>query len=163
MLVTYGKFISISAAAGTCMDVGVLRAPAATMWASGRNQIGVKIAQAVAGRRSSNTASRQRRQRRVNNRKSFSFSSEAFAVVRIPTATKKKPSPRASVTTSNMRCSLSRLFPRATVARSGKEDCDGSRATTKTDFFNTSEPARKSRSYSITSAEPLPGCTAPRS
>jgi hypothetical protein len=30
------------------------------------------------------------------------------------------------MTTSNMRCSLSRLFPGATVARSGKEDCDGS-------------------------------------
>jgi len=58
------------------------------------------------------------------------------------------------MTTSNMRCSLSRLFPGATVARSGKEDCDGSRATTKTDFFNTIEPERKSRSYSITSVEP---------
>jgi hypothetical protein len=31
------------------------------------------------------------------------------------------------MTTSNMGCSLSRLFPGATVARSGKEDCDGSR------------------------------------
>jgi hypothetical protein len=58
------------------------------------------------------------------------------------------------MTTSNMRCSLSRLFPGATVARSGKEDCDGSRATTKKDFFNTIEPERKSRSYSITSVEP---------
>ena len=60
------------------------------------------------------------------------------------------------MTTSNMRCSLSRLFPGATVARSEKEDCDGSRATTKTDFFNTIEPERKSRSYPITSVEPTP-------
>src|SRR5258708_17106730 len=30
------------------------------------------------------------------------------------------------MTTSNMRCSLSRLFPGTMVARSGKEDCDGS-------------------------------------
>jgi hypothetical protein len=30
------------------------------------------------------------------------------------------------MTTSNMRCSLSRLFPGAMVARSGKEGCDGS-------------------------------------
>jgi hypothetical protein len=88
---------------------------------------GAKIAQATAGRRSGNIASQQRRGRRVNNRKSFSFSSEAFAGVRITHRHKKKPSPRASRTTSNMRCSLSRLSPGATVARSGKEDCDGSK------------------------------------
>src|ERR1700686_5644100 len=43
---------------------------------------GARIAQAAAGRRSSKTASRQRRRRRVNNRKSFSFSSEPFAGMR---------------------------------------------------------------------------------
>jgi hypothetical protein len=44
---------------------------------------GAKIVQAAAGRRANNTASRQRRLRRANNRKSFSFSSEPFASVRI--------------------------------------------------------------------------------
>jgi hypothetical protein len=44
--------------------------------------------------------------------------------VRITHVTKKKPSPRASITTSNIRCSLARLFPGATIARYGKEDCD---------------------------------------
>src|SRR6266436_685541 len=53
-----------------------------------------KIAQAAAGRRSSKTASRQRRGRRVNNRKSFSFSSEPFAGVRITHRHQKEaPSP----------------------------------------------------------------------
>ena len=44
---------------------------------------GAKIVQAAAGRGSSNIAIRQRRQRRVNNRNSFSFSSEAFEGVRM--------------------------------------------------------------------------------
>jgi hypothetical protein len=47
------------------------------------NQIGAKIAQAAAMRRSSNIAIRQRRWRRVYNRKPFSFSSETFAGMRI--------------------------------------------------------------------------------
>ena len=55
--------------------------------------IGAKIAQAAAGRRSSNTATRQRRARRVNNRKSFSFSSEAFAGMRITYRHQKEAQP----------------------------------------------------------------------
>jgi hypothetical protein len=55
--------------------------------------IGAKIAQAAAGRRSSNTATQQRRTRRVNNRKSFSFSSEAFAGMRITYRHQKEAQP----------------------------------------------------------------------
>jgi hypothetical protein len=55
--------------------------------------IGAKIALAAAGRRSSNTATRQRRTRRVNNRKSFSFSSEAFAGMRITYRHQKEAQP----------------------------------------------------------------------
>jgi hypothetical protein len=54
---------------------------------------GVKIAQAAAGRRSSKTASQQRRGRRVNNRKSFSFSSEPFAGMRITHRHQKEAQP----------------------------------------------------------------------
>jgi hypothetical protein len=54
---------------------------------------GAKIAQAAAGRRSGNIASRQRRGRRVNNRKSFSFSSEALAGVRITHRHQKETQP----------------------------------------------------------------------
>src|SRR5258706_13069465 len=54
---------------------------------------GAKIAQAAAGRRSSKTASRQRRGLRVNNRKSFSFSSEPFADVRITQRHQKEAQP----------------------------------------------------------------------
>jgi len=67
----------------------VMRAPAATMLACltkpnpRADSFGAKIAQAAAGRRASNTASRQRRGRQVYNRKAFSFSSEAFAGMRI--------------------------------------------------------------------------------
>jgi len=42
-----------------------------------------KIAPAAVGRRSNKTASQQRRGQRASNRKSFPFSSEAFAGVRI--------------------------------------------------------------------------------
>jgi hypothetical protein len=62
--------------------------------------IGAKIARAAAGRRSSNIAIRQRRARRVNNRKSFSFSSEAFAGVRITHRHQKEAEPEASMPTS---------------------------------------------------------------
>jgi hypothetical protein len=55
--------------------------------------IGAKIARAAAGRRSSNTATRQRRARRVNNRKSYSFSSEAFAGMRITYRHQKEAQP----------------------------------------------------------------------
>lgn len=65
---------------------------------------GVKIAQAAAGRRSDKPAIRQRRWRRVNNRKSFSFLSE-FAGVRITHGHQKE---------------ARRSFPGATVARSGE-------------------------------------------
>ena len=44
---------------------------------------GAKIAQAVAAHKAGNTASLQRRGRRVYNRKPFSFSSETFAGMRI--------------------------------------------------------------------------------
>jgi hypothetical protein len=54
---------------------------------------GAKIAQAAAGRRSSNIATRQRRARRVNNRKPFSFSSEAFAGMRITYRHQKEAQP----------------------------------------------------------------------
>jgi hypothetical protein len=54
---------------------------------------GAKIAQAAAGRRSSKTASQQRRGRRVNNRKSFSFSSEPFAGMRITHRHQKEAQP----------------------------------------------------------------------
>jgi hypothetical protein len=52
-----------------------------------------KIAQAAARHRASNTASRRRRWRRVNNRKSFSFSSEAFAGMRITHRHQKEAQP----------------------------------------------------------------------
>src|ERR1700730_3565455 len=67
----------------------VMRAHAATMLACVMKpnpraaSFGAKIAQAAAVRRASHTASRQRRGRRVYNRKAFSFSSEAFAGMRI--------------------------------------------------------------------------------
>src|SRR3979411_1337067 len=55
---------------------------------------GVKIAQAAAGRRARNTASRQRRLQRVNNRTSFLFSSEeAIAGVRITHRHQKEAQP----------------------------------------------------------------------
>jgi hypothetical protein len=77
----------------------VVRAPAATMLACltkpnpSSGTFGAKIAQAAAGRISSNIASRQQRRRRVNNRKSFSFSSEAFACVRITHRHQKEAQP----------------------------------------------------------------------
>ena len=86
-----------------------------------------KIAQAAVGRRSSKTAGQQRRGRRESNRKSLSFSSEAFAGVRIGYRHQKEAQPEGQHDDIQMGCSLSRLFPGATVARSGKEDCDGSR------------------------------------
>jgi [2Fe-2S] binding domain len=73
--------------------------------------IGAKIAQAAAGRRSSNTATRQRRTRRVNNRKSFSFSSEAFAGMGITYRHQKEAQPKSQHDDVHMRCPLSRLFP----------------------------------------------------
>jgi hypothetical protein len=55
---------------------------------------GAKIAQAAAARRARNTASRQRRLRRVNNRKSFLFSSEeAIAGMRIAHRHQKEAQP----------------------------------------------------------------------
>jgi hypothetical protein len=62
----------------------VMRTPAATMLACltkpnpGQNSFGAKIAQDAAMRRASNSASPQRR---AYNRKSFSFSSEAFEAI----------------------------------------------------------------------------------
>jgi hypothetical protein len=90
----------------------------------------------------------------VNNRKSFSFSSEAFAGVRIPHRHQKEAQPEGQHDDIQHEVLLVALVSGPTVARSAKEDCDGSRATTKKDFFNTIEPERKSRSYSITSVEP---------
>jgi hypothetical protein len=56
---------------------------------------GAKIAQAAARRRSSNTATRQRRTRQVNNRKSFLLSSEAFAGMRISYRHQEETQPEA--------------------------------------------------------------------
>src|SRR3984893_10816046 len=114
----------------------------------------VKIAQAAAVRRGSNTASRQRRRRRAYSRKAFSFTSEAFADVRITHRHQKEAQPEGQHDDIQHEVLLVAVVSGATVARSEKEDCDGSRATTKTDVFNTSEPERKSRSCSITSVEP---------
>jgi hypothetical protein len=87
------RFIS----SGPTKVLVVMRPPAATMLACvtkpNPGQVDAKIAQAAAGRRSSNTASRRRRGRRVNNRKSFSFSSEAFAGVRITHRHQKEAQP----------------------------------------------------------------------
>jgi hypothetical protein len=57
-----------------------------------RSPIGInaKIAQAAAVRRASNTASRQRRGRRVNSRKSFSPSSKPFAGVGVADGERKE-------------------------------------------------------------------------
>src|ERR1700730_11954143 len=111
-----------------------------------RNQIAIKTAQAAAGRTSRNTASRQRRGRRVNNRKSFSSSSEAFAGVRITHRHQKEAQPEGQHDDIQHEVLLVAVVSGATAARSGKEDRDGSRAITKTDVFNTIEPERKSRS-----------------
>jgi len=54
---------------------------------------GAKIAQAAARHRASNTASQQRRWRRLNNQKSFSFFSEAFAGMRITHRHQKEAQP----------------------------------------------------------------------
>jgi hypothetical protein len=59
----------------------------------GRALSAAKIAQAAVGRRSSKTASQQRRGRRVSNRKPFSFSSVAFADVRIGYRHQKEAQP----------------------------------------------------------------------
>ena len=90
--------------------------------------IGAKIAQAAAGRRSSNTATRQRRARRVNNRKSFSFSSEAFAGMRITYRHQKEAQPEGQHDDIQHEMLLVALVSGRDVARTGKEDCDGSRA-----------------------------------
>jgi hypothetical protein len=75
------------------LGMKVRRASAVHLWYKSPVGIGAKIAQAAAGRRSSNTATRQRRARRVNNRKSFSFSSEAFAGMRITYRHQKEAQP----------------------------------------------------------------------
>jgi hypothetical protein len=89
----------------------------------------------------------------VNNRKSFSLSSEAFAGVRITHRHQKEAQPEGQHDDIQHEVLLVAVV-------SGRDGCsfrerfDGSRATTKTHFFNTIEPERKSRSYSITSLEP---------
>ena len=88
--------------------------------------IGAKIAQAAVGRRSSNTATRQRRTLRVNNRKSFSFSSEAFAGMPITDRHQKEAQPEGHHDDIQHEVLLVALVSGATVTRSGKEDCDGS-------------------------------------
>jgi hypothetical protein len=88
---------------------------------------GAKIAQAVAAHKAGNTASLQRRGRRVYNRKPLLFSSEAFAGMRINDRDQKEAQPEGYHEDIKHEVLLSRLFSCATVARSGKEDCDGSR------------------------------------
>jgi hypothetical protein len=83
--------------------------------------IGAKIAQAAAGRRSRNTASQQQRGRRVNNRKSFSFSSEAFAGVRITHRHQKEAQPEGQHDDIQHGVLLSRLFPGATLRIPGRK------------------------------------------
>src|SRR5258708_967786 len=94
-IVVVTRFIS----SGPTKVLVVMRPPAATMLACvtkpNPGQVDAKIAQAAAGRRSSNTASRRRRGRRVNNRKSFSFSSEAFAGMRITYRHQKEAEPES--------------------------------------------------------------------
>jgi hypothetical protein len=63
----------------------------------------------------------------VNNRKSFSFSSEPFADMRITHSRQKEAQPEGQHDDIQHEVLLVALFPGATVARSGKEDCDGSR------------------------------------
>jgi hypothetical protein len=94
----------------------------------------------------------------VNNRKSFSSSSEAFAGVRITHRHQKEAQPEGQHDDIQHEVLLVAVVSGATAARSGKEDRDGSRAITKTDVFNTIEPERKSRSCSITSVEPTRMC-----
>ena len=93
------------------------------------SSFGAKIAQAAAGRKARNTANRQRRLRRVNNRKSFLFSSEeAIAGMRITHRHQKEAQPEGQHDDIQHEVLLvPRLFPGATVARSGKKFCDGSR------------------------------------
>jgi hypothetical protein len=73
------------------VDLIESRFPAQTKSRAG--SFGVKIAQAAAVRRVSNTASRQRRGRQANNRKPFSFSSKAFTGVRITHRHQKEAQP----------------------------------------------------------------------
>jgi hypothetical protein len=63
----------------------------------------------------------------VNNRKSFSFSSEAFAGMRISFRHQKKAQPEGQHDDIQHGVLLLALVSGATVARSGKEDCEGSR------------------------------------
>jgi hypothetical protein len=63
----------------------------------------------------------------VNNRKSFSFSSEAFAGMRITYRHQKEAKPESQHDDIQHEVLLVALVSGATVTRSGKEDCDGSR------------------------------------
>jgi hypothetical protein len=63
----------------------------------------------------------------VNNRKSFSFSSEAFAGMRITYRHQKEAQPEGQHDDIQHEVLLVALVSGATVTRSGKEDCDGSR------------------------------------
>ena len=97
---------------------------------SSGHSFGAKIAQAAAARRSSNTASRQRRWRRVNNRKSFSSSSEAFAGMGITHRHQKEAQPEDQHDDIQHEVLLVALvFHARRLACTGKEDCDGSRTT----------------------------------
>jgi hypothetical protein len=58
----------------------------------------------------------------------FSFSSEAFAGMRITHRHQKEAEPEGYHDYIKHEVLLSRLFPYGTVVRSGKEDCDGSRS-----------------------------------
>jgi hypothetical protein len=63
----------------------------------------------------------------VNNRKSFSFSSEPFADVRITQCHQKEAQPEGQHDDIQHEVLLVPLFPGATVACSGKKFCDGPR------------------------------------
>jgi hypothetical protein len=87
---------------------------------------GAKIAQAAARRRSSNIASRQRRGRQVNNRKPFSFSSEAFTGVRITNRHQKEAEPEDQHDDIQHEVLLVALVSGRDGCAFRKEDCDGS-------------------------------------
>ena len=89
----------------------------------------------------------------MNNRKSFSFSSEAFAGVRITHRHQKEAQPEGQHDDIQHEVLLVAVVSGRDGCAFREEGCDGSRATTKTDVFNN-EPERKSRSCSITSVEP---------
>ena len=90
----------------------------------------------------------------MSNRKSFSFSSEPFAGMRITHRYQKAAQPEGQHDDIQHEVLLVAVVSRRAGCAFRERRLRWIKSNNEKDFFNTIEPERKSRSYSITSVEP---------